>query len=109
MFKFKGFISQDIGFNPAPLMPLVEIIPAVQTSKDTLNKAKSIIDDWGKVTVIAKDTPGFIGNRIGNFGIQDLFHNMKELDLSIEDLDNLTGSLIGRPRSGCRDKHVRRA
>jgi len=51
-------------FNPAPLMPLVEIIPAVQTSGDTLNKAKSIIDDWGKVTVIAKDTPGFIVNRV---------------------------------------------
>ena len=51
-------------FNPAPLMPLVEIIPAVQTSEDTLNKAKSIIDDWGKVTVIAKDTPGFIVNRV---------------------------------------------
>ena len=51
-------------FNPAPLMPLVEIIPSVQTSKDTLNKAKSIIDSWGKVTVIAKDTPGFIVNRV---------------------------------------------
>ena len=51
-------------FNPAPLMPLVEIIPAVQTSGDTLNKAKSIIDDWGKITVIAKDTPGFIVNRV---------------------------------------------
>ena len=51
-------------FNPAPLMPLVEIIPAVQTSEDTLNKVKSIFDDWGKVTVIAKDTPGFIVNRV---------------------------------------------
>ena len=51
-------------FNPAPLMPLVEIIPAVQTSEDTLNKTKSIIDDWGKVTVIVKDTPGFIVNRV---------------------------------------------
>ena len=51
-------------FNPAPLMPLVEIIPAVQTSEDTLNKAKSIIDDWGKVTVLVKDTPGFIVNRV---------------------------------------------
>ena len=51
-------------FNPAPLMPLVEIIPAVQTSTETLNTAKSIIDDWGKVTVIAKDTPGFIVNRV---------------------------------------------
>ncbi|HIE74429.1 MAG TPA: 3-hydroxybutyryl-CoA dehydrogenase, partial [Flavobacteriales bacterium] len=51
-------------FNPAPLMPLVEIIPAVQTSEDTLNKVKSIIDSWEKLTVIAKDTPGFIVNRV---------------------------------------------
>jgi 3-hydroxybutyryl-CoA dehydrogenase len=51
-------------FNPAPLMPLVEVIPAVQTSAETLNTAKSIIDDWGKMTVIAKDTPGFIVNRV---------------------------------------------
>jgi 3-hydroxybutyryl-CoA dehydrogenase len=51
-------------FNPAPLMPLVEIIPSVQTSEKTLNSAKSIIDEWRKVTVIAKDTPGFIVNRV---------------------------------------------
>ena len=51
-------------FNPAPLMPLVEIIPAVQTNSDTLKKAREIIDNWGKVTVIAKDTPGFIVNRV---------------------------------------------
>jgi 3-hydroxybutyryl-CoA dehydrogenase len=51
-------------FNPAPLMKLVEIIPALQTSQEVLNKSKSIIDDWGKVTVIAKDTPGFIVNKV---------------------------------------------
>jgi 3-hydroxybutyryl-CoA dehydrogenase len=51
-------------FNPAPLMPLVEIIPAVQTSEGTLTKVKTIIDSWKKVTVIAKDTPGFIVNRV---------------------------------------------
>ncbi len=51
-------------FNPAPLMPLVEIIPAIQTSENTLNKAKSIIDSWKKETVVAKDTPGFIVNRV---------------------------------------------
>ena len=45
-------------------MPLVEIIPAVQTSEDTLKQAKKIIDGWGKTTVIAKDTPGFIVNRV---------------------------------------------
>lgn len=51
-------------FNPAPLMPLVEIIPAVQTSKETLDASKALIDSWGKVTVLCKDTPGFIVNRV---------------------------------------------
>lgn len=51
-------------FNPAPLMPLVEIIPAVQTSEQTLSVSKALIDSWGKVTVLTKDTPGFIVNRV---------------------------------------------
>ena len=51
-------------FNPAPLMKLVEIVPAVQTSTEITNKARSIIDSWGKDTVIAKDTPGFIVNKV---------------------------------------------
>lgn len=51
-------------FNPAPLMPLVEIIPAVQTSETTKTTARALIDNWGKVTVLAKDTPGFIVNRV---------------------------------------------
>lgn len=51
-------------FNPAPLMPLVEIIPAVQTSEATKLKAKEIIDSWDKVSVLVKDTPGFIVNRV---------------------------------------------
>ena len=51
-------------FNPAPLMPLVEIIPAVQTSNATLTSTKALIDGWGKITVTCKDTPGFIVNRV---------------------------------------------
>ena len=51
-------------FNPAPLMPLVEIIPAVQTSQQTSKKTKNLIDSWEKVSVIVKDTPGFIVNRV---------------------------------------------
>ncbi len=51
-------------FNPAPLMPLVEIIPSVATSNETLNRAKKLIDSWNKKTVIVKDTPGFIVNRV---------------------------------------------
>ncbi|RFC55343.1 3-hydroxybutyryl-CoA dehydrogenase [Brumimicrobium aurantiacum] len=51
-------------FNPAPLMPLAEIIPAVQTSDEVKDQARQIIDSWEKVTVLAKDTPGFIVNRV---------------------------------------------
>lgn len=51
-------------FNPAPLMPLVEIIPAVQSSDEVVKEARAIIDSWKKVTVLAKDTPGFIVNRV---------------------------------------------
>jgi 3-hydroxybutyryl-CoA dehydrogenase len=51
-------------FNPAPLMPLVEIIPSIQTSEKVLETTKSIIDSWKKITVVCKDTPGFIVNRV---------------------------------------------
>jgi len=51
-------------FNPAPLMPLVEIIPAVQTSNETTVTSRNLIDSWKKVTVLVKDTPGFIVNRV---------------------------------------------
>ena len=51
-------------FNPAPLMPLVEIIPAVQTAKATLDFTKELIKSWKKVGVLCKDTPGFIVNRV---------------------------------------------
>ena len=51
-------------FNPAPLMQLVEVIPAVQTSEEVLRKSAQIISDWKKVVAVAKDTPGFIVNRV---------------------------------------------
>ena len=51
-------------FNPAPLMPLVEIIPAVSTAEKYTQEARQLVDDWGKTTVLAKDTPGFIVNRV---------------------------------------------
>lgn len=51
-------------FNPAPLMPLVEIVPGVQTSSEVLNSTKKLITKWGKVCVVAKDTPGFMVNRV---------------------------------------------
>ena len=51
-------------FNPAPLMALVEVIPAVQTDKDLISKTKTLVESWKKLPVIAKDTPGFIVNRV---------------------------------------------
>lgn len=51
-------------FNPAPIMPLVEIIPALQTSEDTINRSLELIKSWAKTTVLCKDTPGFIVNRV---------------------------------------------
>ena len=51
-------------FNPAPLMPLVEIIPSVATDPEVTRKSKELIDSWKKKTVIARDTPGFIVNRV---------------------------------------------
>ncbi|TCK65236.1 3-hydroxybutyryl-CoA dehydrogenase [Winogradskyella wandonensis] len=51
-------------FNPAPLMKLVEVIPAIQTSKEVLDKSVQIISDWKKTVAVAKDTPGFIVNRV---------------------------------------------
>jgi len=53
----------------------------------------------GKTSVLAKDTPAFIGNRIGIFGIMSLFHVVKEMGLTIEEVDKLTGPVIGRPKS----------
>lgn len=51
-------------FNPAPLMKLVEIIPAIQTSEETLNASVEVIKSWRKTVAVAKDTPGFIVNRV---------------------------------------------
>ena len=51
-------------FNPAPVMPLVEIIPAITTAPEVATQARGLVDAWGKVTVVATDTPGFIVNRI---------------------------------------------
>jgi 3-hydroxybutyryl-CoA dehydrogenase len=51
-------------FNPPPLMALVEVIPAIQTNEDTLTESRNLMQAWGKIPVVAKDTPGFIVNRI---------------------------------------------
>ncbi|OBX22004.1 3-hydroxyacyl-CoA dehydrogenase [Gelidibacter algens] len=87
-------------FNPARYLKLFEIIPGPKTSQEVLDFLKIYGEKFlGKTSVIAKDTPAFIGNRIGIFGIQSLFHQVKEMDLTVEEVDKLTGPVIGRPKS----------
>jgi 3-hydroxyacyl-CoA dehydrogenase len=87
-------------FNPARYLKLFEIIPGPQTSTEIINFLTIYGEKFlGKTSVVAKDTPAFIGNRIGIFGIQSLFHLVKELGLTIEEVDKLTGPVIGRPKS----------
>ena len=87
-------------FNPARYLKLFEIIPGPKTEASVLDFLNGYGEQFlGKTSVIAKDTPAFIGNRIGIFGIQSLFHQVKELDLTIEEVDKLTGPVIGRPKS----------
>ena len=87
-------------FNPARYLKLFEIIPGPQTSPEIIDFLTIYGEKFlGKTAVVAKDTPAFIGNRIGIFGIQSLFHLVKELGLTIEEVDKLTGPVIGRPKS----------
>lgn len=87
-------------FNPPRYLRLLEIIPSPHTQKeviDFLMEYGEII--LGKTTVLCKDTPAFIANRIGVFGIMNLFHYVEKSGLSIEEVDRLTGPVIGRPKS----------
>ncbi|MCF7567910.1 3-hydroxyacyl-CoA dehydrogenase/enoyl-CoA hydratase family protein [Sabulilitoribacter arenilitoris] len=87
-------------FNPARYLKLFEIIPGPKTSQEVLDFLNEYGEKFlGKTSVVAKDTPAFIGNRIGIFGIQSLFHQVKEMDLTVEEVDKLTGPVIGRPKS----------
>jgi len=87
-------------FNPARYLKLFEIIPGPKTDASVLEFLNGYGEQFlGKTSVIAKDTPAFIGNRIGIFSIQSLFHAVKELDLTVEEVDKLSGPVIGRPKS----------
>lgn len=87
-------------FNPPRYLQLFEIIPGADTSAEVI----SFLSDYasrflGKVTVLARDTPAFIANRVGTFSIMHLFNNVEKYGLSIPEIDKLTGPVIGRARS----------
>jgi len=87
-------------FNPPRYMRLLEIIPAPETDRALLDAVAWFADvRLGKGVVFAKDTPNFIANRIGTFSVLNVMRLMREMDLSIEEVDALTGQAVGWPKS----------
>jgi len=87
-------------FNPPRYLKLFEVVPGPDCKKEVTDFLMNYGEQFlGKTSVLAKDTPAFIGNRIGIFGIQSLFHQVKEIGLTVEEVDKLTGPVIGRPKS----------
>ena len=87
-------------FNPPRYLKLFEVVPGPNCKQEVTDFLMLYGEKFlGKTSVLAKDTPAFIGNRIGIFGIMSLFHQVKEMGLTVEEVDKLTGPLIGRPKS----------
>ncbi len=87
-------------FNPPRYMRLLEIIPTPETNRALMEAVAQFADiHLGKGVVFAKDTPNFIANRIGTFSVLNVMRLMQELDLTVEEVDALTGPAVGWPRS----------
>jgi len=87
-------------FNPPRYMRLLEIIPTPEADRAAIDVVSHFCDvHLGKGVVLAKDTPNFIGNRIGTFSVLNVMRLMQEMDLTIEDVDALTGQAVGWPKS----------
>jgi 3-hydroxyacyl-CoA dehydrogenase len=87
-------------FNPPRYMRLLEIIPTAEADRAAIDAISHFCDvRLGKGVVIAKDTPNFIGNRIGTFSVLNVIRLMQEMGLSIEEVDALTGQAVGWPKS----------
>jgi 3-hydroxyacyl-CoA dehydrogenase len=87
-------------FNPPRYLPLLEIIPTPETDSALTDFLMYYGDRFlGKTTVLCKDTPAFIANRVGVYAILKVVETMKKLNLTIDEIDKLTGPVIGRPKS----------
>ncbi len=87
-------------FNPPRYLRLLEIIPAPDTDQDVVDFLMMYGDKFlGKTTVLCKDTPAFIANRVGVFGFMAVFKAMEQLGLTVDEVDTLTGTVMGRPKS----------
>ncbi len=97
---FKRHFCGTHFFNPPRYLRLLEVIPTPDTDKEVIGFVMDFGDRiLGKTTVLCKDTPAFIANRVGVFSIMYLFSLMEQLGLSIDEIDALTGPVIGRPKS----------
>lgn len=97
---FKKHFCGTHFFNPPRYLRLLEIIPTPDTDLEIVDFLMHFGDViLGKTTVLCKDTPAFIANRIGVFSIMSIFHIMQQQGLSIDEVDALTGPIIGRPKS----------
>jgi 3-hydroxyacyl-CoA dehydrogenase len=97
---FKKHFCGTHFFNPPRYLRLLEIIPTPHTDPEAINFLMQYGDLYlGKTTVLCKDTPAFIANRIGVYGIMAIFGLVEKMGLSIDEIDALTGPIIGRPKS----------
>ncbi len=97
---FKKHFCGTHFFNPPRYLRLLEIVPTVYTDKEVIDFLMHYGDViLGKTTVLAKDTPAFIANRIGVFSIMSIFDLIDKMDLTIDEVEALTGPVIGRPKS----------
>src|SRR5690606_36600690 len=88
-------------FNPPRYMPLVELIPTADTQPALLDALETFLTTGlGKAVVRAKDTPNFIANRIGVFGLLSVFSQAQKFGPSYDQVDVLTGARLGRAKSG---------
>lgn len=97
---FKKHFCGTHFFNPPRYLRLLEIIPTPHTDPEVVDFLMHYGDvTLGKTTVLCKDTPAFIANRVGVFGMMAIMNTMEKLQLTIDEIDSLTGPVVGRPKS----------
>ncbi|MFO0321874.1 MAG: 3-hydroxyacyl-CoA dehydrogenase/enoyl-CoA hydratase family protein [Bacteroidota bacterium] len=97
---FKSHFCGTHFFNPPRYLKLLEIIPTKDTKPEIIDFLINYGEQYlGKTTVLCKDTPAFIANRVGVYSIMSLLHTVEKMGLTVEEVDKLTGPVLGRPKS----------
>lgn len=97
---FKDYFCGTHFFNPPRYLPLLEIIPSSRTKKEVVDFLVDYGDRYlGKTVVLCKDTPAFVGNRIGVYSMLSITHLIEQMGLTVEEVDKYTGPAMGHPKS----------